>query len=325
MEDSFNKRYIFKLLSNLVGLAAGFLIQALIPRGLGPKAYGDFNFLTSFFTQFVNFFDMGSSIGFYTKLSQRPKEKPLVSFYFYFVGIVAVALIIFVVFAQVSSAYVFIWPKQNLLYIYLGLIWALGTWLVQIIEKMTDAYGLTVLAEKARMIQKFLGLIIILVLFTLHMLSIITLFFYHYVILAFISVASIWVMEFKGYSLQLRQKLSKNDVKAYIKEFYKYTHPLLIYGLVSMLANIFDRWLLQVANGSVQQGFYSLSLQIGTLCFLFTGAMTPLLTRELAICFSDMCRCCIPWRPIFLVLWRSRRTRSSISWEGESFRGRCWP
>jgi len=49
------------------------------------------------------------------------------------------------------------------------------------------------------------------------------------------------------------------------------------------VGGIFDRWLLQYFGGSVQQGFYSLSYQIGTICFLFTGAMTPLLMREYSI------------------------------------------
>jgi O-antigen/teichoic acid export membrane protein len=43
---------------------------------------------------------------------------------------------------------------------------------------------------------------------------------------------------------------------------------------------------LQVFSGSVQQGFYGLSYQIGAVCFLFTGAMTPLITREFSIAFA---------------------------------------
>ena len=47
-----------------------------------------------------------------------------------------------------------------------------------------------------------------------------------------------------------------------------------------------DRWLLQVFSGSVQQGLYGLSYQIGAICFLFTGAMTPLITREFSIAYA---------------------------------------
>ena len=85
-EDSFRKRYFFKVLTNLVGLVIGVVTQSLIPRGLGPKAYGDFSFLSSFFFQVVGFLDMSTSMGFYTKLCQRPREYALTSFYIYFVG-----------------------------------------------------------------------------------------------------------------------------------------------------------------------------------------------------------------------------------------------
>jgi O-antigen/teichoic acid export membrane protein len=56
--------------------------------------------------------------------------------------------------------------------------------------------------------------------------------------------------------------------------------------LVGLCVGILDRWFLQIFSGSVQQGFYGLSYQIGAVCFLFTSAMTPLLTRELAVAFA---------------------------------------
>jgi O-antigen/teichoic acid export membrane protein len=45
--------------------------------------------------------------------------------------------------------------------------------------------------------------------------------------------------------------------------------------------------MLQKFSGSVEQGFYGLSYQIGAICFLFTSAMTPLITREFSIAFGE--------------------------------------
>lgn len=56
---------------------------------------------------------------------------------------------------------------------------------------------------------------------------------------------------------------------------------------MGLITGILDRWLLQVFSGSVQQGFFGLSYQIGALCFLFTSAMTPLLMREFSIAFGN--------------------------------------
>ncbi len=153
-EDSLKKRYLYKLFTNLVGLAISMVTQAIIPRGLGPKAYGDFNFLTNFFNQIVGFFDMGTSIGFYTKLSQRPKEFGLVSFYLYFTGIVSVAIMGFVVIIHMSQVFPKVWPNQEMQYIYMATGFGILTWVVQIFNQMVDAYGLTVSGELARIYQR---------------------------------------------------------------------------------------------------------------------------------------------------------------------------
>lgn len=284
--DTLKKRYIFKLLTNFVGLPISLITQAIIPRCLGPMAYGDFNFLTSFFTQLVNFLDMGTSIGFYTKLSQRPRETTLVSFYLYFSGINAGVIFGIVILAQLSGTFPLIWPSQKLPFIYLAAGWGVLAWIVQVFEKMVDAFGLTVSGELARIAQKFLGLALLVTLYGFHQLHLTSFFFYYYFIFTFMIVISIKIMGRKDYSLKLSKKLPWSQIKSYAKEFFRYGHPLFVYSLVGMLGNIFDRWFLQVFDGSLQQGFYGLSVQIGTICILFTSAMTPLLTRELSIAFG---------------------------------------
>lgn len=170
-KDSLKKRYFYKLSTNLVGLVISMVTQAIIPRGLGPKAYGDFNYLSNFFNQISGFFDMGTSTCFYTKLSQRPKEFGLVSFYLYFTGIVSLGVAGFVAFAFLSSVDTQFWPGQETQYIYMAAGFGIITWIVQIFNKMLDAYGLTVPAELARLFQKILGVVIILLLFIFHQLN----------------------------------------------------------------------------------------------------------------------------------------------------------
>ena len=285
-EDSLKKRYFFKLSANLVGLATNLVTQAIIPRGLGPKAYGDFSFLTNFFNQIVGFFDMGTSICFYTKLSQRPKEFGLVSFYLYFTGIVSLAIMGIVVIIHMCQLFPKVWLNQEMQYIYMAAGFGIIAWIVQIFNKMVDAYGLTVPGELARIIQKILGVAIILMLFIFHKLNLTHLFYYHYLILFFLCGAFIWVMANNKYSMKQDWTMTLVKIKGYFKEFYLYSHPLLVYALVGLIAGILDRWLLQHYAGSVQQGFFGLSYQIGAICFLFTSAMTPLIMREFSIAFG---------------------------------------
>lgn len=285
--DSLKKRYLAKLFVNLIGLIISVVTQAIIPRGLGPTAYGDFSFLSNFFTRIVGFLDMGTSIGFYTKLSQRQQDFGLVSFYLVFTGIVSFLLVVFVGCIHVTGAYITLLPDQTPFYIYLAAVCGILGWIVQVLNKIADAYGVTVSIEIARIVQKVFGLILILTLFFLNQLNLTHFFFYHYFILIFLALAFIWVMERSGHSLRRSWRLTLDQIRAYAKEFYKYSHPLFVYALVGLIVGILDRWMLQKFSGSVEQGFYGLSYQIGAVCFLFTSAMTPLITREFAIAFGE--------------------------------------
>ncbi len=283
-EDSLKKRYLFKLLANFVGFVFNIITQAIIPRGLGPKAYGDFGFLSNFFTQFVGFLDMGTSVCFYTKLSGRQRDFVLVRFYGCFAILVSIVTLAFVFIVHISNLNQFIWPDQHILYIYLAAIWGILMWIVGVLTMMGDAYGLTVATEKARMIQRLLGLALILLLFILGQIHLAQFFVYHYVILFFLAVAFIYIFERKGYSLNKVWILPpRPQIIKYLKEFYLFSHPLFLVSVFALVTGVFDRWILQVAGGSLQQGFYTLSYQIGAMCFLFTGAMMPLLLREFSI------------------------------------------
>jgi O-antigen/teichoic acid export membrane protein len=283
---SLNKRYFFKLVSNIIGLGASGATQAIIPRGLGPQAYGDFSFLTSFFSLTVNNLEMGTFQGFYTKLSQRPQERTLVGFYFSFSAVMAALVFGLVMVAHGSGINSSLWPSQQMSYVYMAAGWAIMIWFVQVLEGMGDGYGLTLFTEKARVAQKVMWLVWIIVLFSLQKLNIGNFFLFCYINTVLVILTFFWIMGCKGYSLQGIWKFHPGQITSYAREFFQYSHPLFTFSLIGMGANLFDRWLLQVFCGSVQQGFYGLSYQIGILCFVFSGAMTPLLTREFAVAFG---------------------------------------
>lgn len=285
--DSLKKRYLFKLLANLIGLPTSLIIQALIPRALGPNLYGDYNFLTNFFSQVVGFFDMGTSTGFYTKISQRPEEKALITFYLYFSSVIVLLIFGVVVILETSTIKTIILPGQKIFYIYLAAGWSVLTWLTQVMEKMADAYGLTVSTEKARIIQKILITIIIVILFNYHLLQLTNFFIVQYIVIIFFITTICYIIKNNKNLFPLNSlRLPYDEIIIYCKELYQYSHPLFTFALAGLAANLFDRWLLQIICGSVQQGFFSLSYQVGVICFLFTSAMTPLLIREFSIAFS---------------------------------------
>jgi O-antigen/teichoic acid export membrane protein len=284
-DDSLKKRYLYKLSTNLVGLGIALVTQALIPRGLGPKAYGDFHFLTGFFGSVQNFLDMGTSTCFFTKLSQRPDDSRLVSFYLYVVGLSTLLILLFVVGADFVSMSSRLWPDQEMIYVYFAAIFAILAWVSGIAARMGDAYGVTVATEKARIIQKIFGFAVLVYLYFINQLHLAQFFFYNYLILLFLMGALVWIISKKGFYSKHHRSLSGGQAKAYGKEFYHYSHPLFIAALAGNAATILDRWWLQTFAGSEQQGFFGFSFLIGTAYMLFANAMEPLLMREFAIAY----------------------------------------
>jgi O-antigen/teichoic acid export membrane protein len=287
VEDSLKKRYLYKIISNFVGLGASMITQTIIPRALGPASYGSFSFLTEFFRQVVGFFDAGTSLGFYSKLSQRPREPALIRFYWAFAGLIGIVVIILVQAIFSIGLGSRLWLGQETLFIFLAAIWALLTWYIQIISNIVDAYGQTVGGEIARIAQKIFSVGLILLMYWCNRFSLTEYFAYHYVIMLFLSYAFWRVLRASRIALFPRIKPYSLAIKRYTNEFYKYSSPLLMMSVFVLIFAILDRWLLQRVAGSVEQGFYGLSYQIGAICFMFTSAMTVLLMREFSKAFGN--------------------------------------
>jgi O-antigen/teichoic acid export membrane protein len=285
-EASLRKRYLFKLITNLVGMGIGIGTQSIVPRALGPSSYGDFSFITNFFYQVIGFLNMNTSTAYYTVLSQRQHDTGLVRFYLYFTAILGVFLSMLITFCFVAGLSPIIWPGQTGLVIIFGAIWAIMTFYMMVFSDMSDAYGLTVKSELVKIVIKILGFTLILVLFIQEWFSLQNYFFYHFIILLMTISLLVWVISNSGPSLINHWRLKKDQIKSYIHEFYAFSGPLVVFSALAVFEGLLDRWFLQKYSGSAQQGFYGLAYQIGVLCFFFTSALVPLMTREYAISFA---------------------------------------
>ena len=283
VEHSLKKRYVFKLGSNLLMMLSGFGSQAIISRSLGPSLFGDFSFLTNSFSQLTNLFELGSSNAFYTKLSQRKREPGLLSFYWSFSLLVALGIFGLVGVTYLTRLQSVLWPAQNNRMILWSALGGVMLWFAQILNKTTDALGITVKAEMARIIQRFgslillLGLVLLMPQFNLN-----TAFFYQAVYSLTLCLSLAWVSHKAGYPVFGRLKLQSTELKGYSSEFFQYCHPLVMFSIVSISLDLADRWLLQSFAGSIQNGFFGISTQVGAACFLFTSSMAPLILTQLA-------------------------------------------
>lgn len=282
-ESSLGTRYVSKVVGSSAYLGASAVFLALVPRALGPTAFGDFTFLTTFFQRVVGFLGFGTATALQTKAAQRPHEAGLRAFYVYFFLFVAgvTALLAGASFALSIDSW--LWPGQEALFVWAAALWALGTWATVIINGLCDAYGLTVRAELVRTWRSLLALGLVGLLFAWGKLTLPTVFLYHYVLLLLLAVGWFLILAKAGHGLFDRWRLSSAEARGYAAEFYSYSHPLVLYSIFALITGVADRWVLQKAAGSVQQGFFGLSFQLGALSFLLVGAMTPLIMREFSV------------------------------------------
>jgi O-antigen/teichoic acid export membrane protein len=279
--DSLDKRYVFKLSATIFSTAMSGISFAIVPRTLGPIVFGNWSFLTNFFQQLVGFADMGSSNALYTKLSKDPGDLKLVRFYWGYISLVTVFIGLFVTEAWFTHATGWLWPGQNFSFVLMAALYGILIWVMGTVGQMVDAHGLTVAGEKNKAVYSVVGLSAIGILFAVHRLNLTTYFFYQYATLLLVIV--LWGVVLKrrgGVSLIPAEPLTRADIRAYTLSFRTYCAPLVVYIVITCFTGILDRWILQKFAGSVQQGYYGFSAQLGTVCSFFSLSMSPLIWRE---------------------------------------------
>ena len=285
MPISLAKRYSFKLLANCATIPVYLVMEAILPRALGPRTYGEFGFVTNLFQQCMSFLDMGSSACFYTALSRRQQELGLVSFYGR-ICLLVLALCLLTSLMVLQPAFgEWIMPQVPLWMAPLAALWAFLTWLGRVVRSMNDAFGATVPSELARAAVSLGGMFLLVAFFWADALTITSLFIQQYIVLSAL-ILGFWHVVRKEHK-RIPWTLAAADAYAYRMEFFRYSHPLFVQALFSFFFLTGERWLLQWFNGSTEQGFFTLSQKVSLACFLFVSAMTPLLMRELSIAWGQ--------------------------------------
>ena len=285
MPISLAKRYAFKLLANCASIPVYLVMEAILPRALGPRAYGEFSFATNLFQQCMGFLDMGSSTCFYAALSRRQQELGLISFYGR-ICLLVLALCMLVSLAVLQPAFgKWIMPQVPLWMAPLAALWAFLTWFGRVVRSMNDAFGATVPSELARAAISLGGMLLLAALFWADTLNITSLFIQQYIVLTAL-ILGFWHVVRQNHK-HIPWTLAAADAYAYRVEFFRYSHPLFVQGLCSFVFLTGERWLLQWFNGSAEQGFFALAHKVSLACFLFVSAMTPLIMRELSIAWGQ--------------------------------------
>lgn len=287
-EDSLSRRYIIRLISSAINLPFAAVMQGVLARASGAVVYGDFTFLSKFFSDALTLLDGGAITAFFSKYSRHPEQDGLVSFYFRIVGYLSIALILLLCAIEYTPLRTYVWPDYTVWVVALPALYALLLWLMQFFQTIVDARALTVRGEVVRLIHRVVvtGMMITIFL-KFRSFSFSTLSWIQIGTVGFI-VILMWV-----FVLGRRERrafwipIPVEERRLYFSRFIEFCSPLLIYNLVALGVGFLDRWVLQQMGGARQQGYFGLSTQLSTVSFLFTSSMASLLTRELSKAFGE--------------------------------------
>ncbi len=280
-------------MSHFVGVLMGFAVMVFVPRSLGPVNFGYFEFVTDNFTTILTTLSLSFPSAYFYWISRKGhKENCDVATgvnILWHVGVI----IFFAVFLGASVAggfHSYIWPKIPVWVLWSGLFFAGFSFLFQFLNYIADGRALTVDLERFRMAQNILRASGLAILFFIGFLTLRTYFLLQTSVLAMIVL---------GLGVQLARKKALNpmsfglwrhrwrDIAAYLTFTKDYVKPLLWLYLFNVGYSLYDRWFLQVIGGPEEQGFYGIAFKFGALAFIFTSAMTPILTREFAHAYEE--------------------------------------
>jgi O-antigen/teichoic acid export membrane protein len=272
-------------LSNVATIPLFLLMEMILPRALGPTGYGNVNFATGFFQNIVNFFDMGTSTCLQTSLAKRPGEFGLAAFY----ARLALALLLLCLLAGAGASIPAIgtrlMPGVPLWMAMPAALWAYLTWAGRLARGINDSLGRTTRSEWVRVGINLASALALAGLFWRDMLGPELFFGHQYLFLILTALGFLWIL--RDCWPERSWSLPAAKAREYAREFLRYSRPLFVLSLCSLAALTGERWLLQLFEGSVEQGYYSLGQKVGMACFLFVTAITPLLMRELAVAHGN--------------------------------------
>ena len=280
-DDSIEKRFFYKTASNLFNLGTGLLKVTIVPRILGPIAFGQFGFMRATFSSVVEFFSLSTSKAFFNYNSKNKNSYAAVVFYSWFSLILAVLFSLGLALVLILGLNNVFFPEITLRFIVLGATLGMSRKIFSIVTEFADSKGESVLIEKIKVLFRLFEIILLLGLVFTKTLDLTTYFLLS--ILIPLSTSLYALRYYRARALMGEgEQIDLVRLKTIGQYFYTFCAPLFVYSLFSMAYDLFDRWFLQIIGGSEEQGYYQLGFNLASIAILIVSAMSPIFMRELS-------------------------------------------
>jgi O-antigen/teichoic acid export membrane protein len=279
MAHSVTRRFAFSLSSSLFRGGVAFATGMLLARLLGPSTYGRFAFLLGTFLALRDLVDMGGSVAFFTFLSQKPRSRKFVAWYFRWLVLQWILPTLAVALLFPKDWIRAIWKGQDLALILLA--WAAvfaQSSLWKAVAEAGESRRETLRVQTMSTAVVLTHLCIILLLWTTRILSLRAIF--SAMIVEYLVAAALVMRRFKYDSASQDSVDERSPIIG--RKYWSYCAPMLPYVGIGFVAQFADRWVLQNYGGSIQQSYYAVASQFSVVALLATNSILRIFWKEIA-------------------------------------------
>ena len=280
---SVKTRFIASFRANIYRSAIRFATGMILARWLGPDDYGRMAFLLASFMAFRQIFDMATSSAFFTFLSQRPRSKRFVIYFWRWIGLQFLVSFLLVAFFLPEAILHTIWEGEYRSLIVLALI---ATFMQQYVwstaSQMAEAQRETIRVQRLNTLVVSIHLVVVVALWVGGKLLLPLIFI---ALIAEWSIAGWFAARmYRGVGKELlEQHANTSDTAVSVfKEFWVYCVPFIPYAWLSFAHDFGDRWMLQRWGGSSEQAYYAVAQQFAAVALLATTSILRIFWKEIA-------------------------------------------
>lgn len=263
-------RIVFKIISTGLNFLISVAIGILVPRAIGPTAYGDFSYIISTYGFLFQLLMLSSSVAYVYFLSHgKYKTEDINILYSLFLFIVSILVVtIGIISMNTEFGTMYLWNGLNENYLlYLGLSFAVFLNLQDVLIAYSDSTGQTIQSEKIKLLSRFLMIFIIIFLIYQDNLDI-----YSYFILLILNFVLFFILFFKFISFKL-STINNVQLLDIFNDLYIYIRPLIIFTLIASVYAYLGKYVLQSTSGSIEQGYYNFAYQLALIPVTFISAI----------------------------------------------------
>ncbi len=267
---------------NAFKLVIGVINSTIVPKALGPKDFGDYQFLFRGSGSIRDASTFGTTAAFFTYSSKNVRSG---NAFLIFLGWNVFQLILVIAIISASAFFnfrAFLYPDQSLYYIVVVSLLDWTNYVSLNLIQFGESKAENVYVQKINFYSNLVKLVATTGLYLYNVLDLNSYIVVNYIGSLFI--VAIIMAHFLKRSERSRyfEPISLSEIRQISRYFIAYCSPLIVYNIFGFVATYFDRWFLEFTSGSVEQAYFAVSFQWANISLLFTTSVLNIFWREIS-------------------------------------------